>query len=413
MMTTQIDYTRIGAKLAKAPKQARAIRQSTALVAAARATAAADKLASARIALAERDLAIDTAQHERFTRMFESFDMIGRAAAHLRECIAIGCTRDTPCAACVSAAAALVAFKRQRDAVFALPIIPADIRPGGRFMAAAHKHMTVNATRITHGSMLITASAIDDIVQSAIELCYMSADRSHMVTLNSVDNGWISANGATITRVPTLGALYRFTRLAFYRELALARKTVKVSDSLDAIREAQDDSVNMYGIDPIAAAAVHAFNARPARIAASFDPRGEGANPSERQAAELYSAYANALAQGDTIGNLASVVGIAPATLQRKLSALRIDSKRVVIADSIGHAQRVTVHTTRLLAGSDATTRKRKAKAKVETIANGMTTVRGTTASALECKRVAATVPVRKRTNMTASLEAYRASKAI
>lgn len=393
-----IDYSRIQAKLTAAPKQARAIRKVTALSLTARANAAELKQAAARVALAESALKADTLQAERFTRLYEAFNMITRASTQLSECITVACSTAAPCTQCASAVSALVSFKRQRDAVFALPLLPADVRAGGRFYATARKLITNNSTRITHGDLLLTASGVEDIVQEGLFLAYMSSHDGDLITVNSADTGWISSNGAWVTRVPTIGGMYRATRRAYYRELALTRTAFRVTDSIDML----NDSMHIQPVTPTVDATMYAFHQRPARLKASNEPVSIGApSPDARHAAELYAAYANALVQGDTIANLSAVVGIAPATMARKLRETRIE-----LDPKLG------IHVVRLLPGATTAPKRVRRAADVTELESSLRNLKGTLATPVVTKRIVPTVNrVIVRTNSSASLESYRAVK--
>src|SRR5690349_16533907 len=126
--------------------------------------------------------------------------------------------------------------------LFALPLLPSDIRPGGRFAMNVRSHLTRHASHIRHGSMLATTASADDIVSEALALCYSGLthdDGTPRFDLVEVDSAeWVT--GTEPVTVPTLGSMYRACRRAYWNELARFRAMLGgrvVITSLDALTE--------------------------------------------------------------------------------------------------------------------------------------------------------------------------------
>lgn len=119
--------------------------------------------------------------------------------------------------------------------VFGTPIRQSDIAPGGRYERFVMYHFRRIASRITHGSMLMTGDDSRDILSLAIVRAYTES------ALVEDERGQM---------VPTIGILYRFGRAELVRAVSRARKEVATS-SRDAEWHSERSEMPRVGVDSL------------------------------------------------------------------------------------------------------------------------------------------------------------------
>lgn len=173
-------------------------------------------------------------------------------------------------------AEALALAESDRDRLFGLPILPSDIRPNGRFARNVRDHLSRHSSHIRHGSMLATTAGADDIVSEALALCYVGLtheDGSPRFPLVSVDSAeWVT--GREPVMVPTLGALYRACRRAYWNELSRyramlsGRVTITSLDALSAEDIRATEALSSFGLATVDPALL--FSDAPLTLAADY-----------------------------------------------------------------------------------------------------------------------------------------------
>lgn len=333
---------RAGAATSEGKRTAKALAQATAQ-------------AARRDSLAQRDAQAELERTQRFTSLFAA---IGKrdAAAH-----ALTVNPDD-----AAAHAAYLAYEREVSQGFALPIIPSDIRPGGRFARKSRELIVRNARQHTVGSLLLTSSGNDDLVTRAVELAYARGD---VVTVPAADYGWRSLDGMRGNRVqqrsnwsatvPTLGGMYRAIRAAYALELSDARREVRtfsLDDAYDVIAErpasrsvapltdderaprrkpSPKDQRDAYAVSQgeltraTVSERVHAFLRREERMTDARRSFAFGMDSDAQRDADVDKTCVALLAEGETLDSISAYMGITRATLANRLTSARIVGRKV------------------------------------------------------------------------------------
>lgn len=349
------------------------------------------------LALAGRDALAERERSERFTAMGVAINAQTHAAAWLDAHVATWRDGHTCTSAeCVAAIAAYESATRSLNAVFALPIIPSDIKSGGRFANKARQRMVTYASKIRIGSMLTTNADADDLVMLAVEYVYAHADddmtRYPLTATPESRPGGFNAG----SMVPTLGAMYRALPRVYALQLSEWRKTLAgavVIGSLDATphesvsRVLTSDSA-IASVDPadidwdkslnVAEHYTHTVAKRRANRAESDAAERDAERRSARAIAnERVSMFYRAsdrkslassvltatmtdaeaadmrvdleciklLADGVTLAELATELGITETTLMRRISGVRVGAS--LTAATLVRARRISRDKTR------------------------------------------------------------------
>lgn len=336
---------------------------------AARQYAADTKRVAQRDALAQRDAQAEVERTRRFTALFSAIGKRDAAAAQAAQGDA-------------AAQAAYESYSREVSEGFALPIIPTDILPGGRFARKSRELIVRNARQHTVGSLLLTSAGNDDLVTRAIELAYQRGDT---VTVSAQDYGWraldsrsqtertvMAGVGSTDTRrmsaegyvnvlatVPTLGGMYRAIRAAYALELSDARREVRtfsLDESFDlladrpasrsvapltdderaprrraTVTEQRDAYAENMGDTARAESAerVNAFVRRTERMESARKSFAFGMDSDAQRDADVDKTCVALIAEGETLESISAYMGITRRTLVSRLSSARIVGRTV------------------------------------------------------------------------------------